>query len=134
MSAEPLETLEVVSFSAGACRFAVEARQVERLCHAVPAGADGAIGATDAIDAETLLGLPAPAVAPRRCLRCAGREVGVSEPVVLRSLPAERIFALPEIVARRMCIRGACAVALEPDGATLLIDLNALLRPDDWRR
>ena len=125
MSAEPLETLEVVSFSAGAFRFAVEAWQVEALCHAAPAGAVGAV------DAETLLGLPAPAVVPRPCLRCAGRAVGVSEPVTLRSPPAERIFALPEIVARRLRIKGARAVALEPDGATLLIDLRALLAQPD---
>ena len=121
---KPREILEVVSFNAGACRFAVEAWQIEALCHAPPAGAANAV---DAIDAETLLGLPAQAVAPRRCLRCAGREVGVSEPVALRSLPAERIFALPEIVARRLRIKGTRAVALEPDGATLLIDLRALL-------
>ena len=124
----PLETLEVVSFSAGSCRFAVEAWQVEALSHAPPAGA---LGAADAIDAETLLGLPVQAVAPRRRLRCAGREVGVSEPVALRSLRAEQIFALPEIVAWRIRIEGARAVALEPDGATLLVDLRALLGRDD---
>lgn len=126
MSTEkPLETLEVVSFSAGAWRFAVEAWQVEALSLASPAGA------VDAIEAEALLDLPARAVAPRRWLRCAGRELGVSEPVVLRSLPAERIFALPEIVARRIRVKGARAVALEADGATLLIDLRALLAQDD---
>ena len=132
MSAEspetPLETLEVVSFFAGTCRFAVEAWQVEALSHAPAAGA---LGAADAIDAQILLGLPGLAVAPRRRLRCAGREVGVSEPVALRSLRAEQIFALPEIVARRMRIAGARAVALEPDGATLLVDLRALLGRDD---
>lgn len=115
-------TLEVVSFNAGACRFAVEARQVEALRHAAPASA---------VEAEALLDLPARTVAPRRYLRCAGREVAVSEPVVLRSLPADRIFALPETVARRMRIKGVRAVALEADGATLLIDLHALLRQDD---
>ena len=122
---QPLETLEVVSFTAGGCRFAVEAWQVDALSHATPAGA------VDTADAETLLGLPAQAVAPRRYLHCAGRTVGVSEPVVLRSLPAKRIFALPEIVARRLRIKGARAVALDPDGATLLIDLRALLVRDE---
>ena len=122
---QPLATLEVVSFSAGACRFAVEAWQVDALSHVTPAGA------IEAVDMEILLDLPAQAAAPRRHLHCAGREVAVSEPVALRSLPAERIFALPEIVARRLRIKGARAVALDPDGATLLIDLHALLRQDD---
>ena len=120
----PSDTLEVVSFTAGACRFAVEAWQIEALSHAAPASA------LDALDAETLLGLPSVLVghvAQRRWLRCSGRELRVSEPLDLRPLPADRIFPLPELVARRLRIKGVCAVALEPGGATLLIDLRALL-------
>ena len=119
---ETPETLEIVSFGAGVFRFAVEARQVEALSDATP---------TRAVDVESLLGLPAPSLAQRRCLYSAGRELRVSEPLALRSLPVERIFPLPELVVRRMRVKGACAVALEPDGATLLIDLHALLAQDD---
>jgi hypothetical protein len=118
---ETIETLEIVSFGAGVFRFAVEARQVDALSDATP---------TRAVDVESLLGLPAPAPAQRRCLYSAGRELRVSEPLALRSLPVDRIFPLPELVARRMRIKGACAVALEPDGATLLVDLHVLLAQD----
>ena len=98
MSETP-ETLEVDSFSAGACRFPVEARQVDALSHAAKAGA---------VDVETLLGLPVQPPDLRRCLRSAGRELLVSEPLALRALPVELIFPLPELVARRMR-RGARA-------------------------
>ena len=121
-TSEALETLEIVSFSAGAWRFAVEARQVDALSHAETAGA---------VDVETLLGLPAPSLGQRRHLYSAGRELRVSEPLALRSLPVERIFPLPELVVRRMRIKGVRAVALEPDGATLLVDLPALLAQDE---
>lgn len=121
----PSDALEVVSFTAGASRFAVEAWQIEALSHAAPAGA------LDAIDAEALLGLPSVPVGQRRWLRCAGRELRVNEPLDLRPLPADRIFPLPELVARRLRIKGVCAVALEPGGATLLIDLRALLAQAD---
>ena len=119
---ETLETLEIVSFSAGACRFAVEARQVEALSDATP---------THAVDVETLLGLPVQSPGLRRCLRSAGRELRVSEPLALRALPVELIFPLPELVERRMRLTGVRAVALEPDGATLLLDLPALLAQDE---
>ena len=119
---ESPETLEVVSFSVGACRFAVEARLVDALSHAANAGA---------VDVETLLGLPLQSTGLRRCLYSAGRELRVSEPLALRALPVELIFALPELVARRMRLTGVCAVALEPDGATLLVDLPALLAHDE---
>ena len=111
-------TLEVVSFVAAGCRFAVEARRVDALLNDTPA---------TAVDIETLLGLSVAPVARRRCLRSAGRWLRVSEPVELRALAGEQIFPLPELVARRMCIKGACALALAADGATVLLDLHALL-------
>lgn len=112
------ETLDVVVFSTAAGRFAVEARHIAALSD---------VATASAVDVEILLGLPAPSPAQRRCLHSAGRALRVSEPIVLRALPVDRIHPLPVLVARRMRICGACAVALEPDGATLLIDLPTLL-------
>lgn len=112
------ETLEIVSFSAGACRFAVEARQIEAL-------GDDASEAMLAL--ESLLGLPPVDAAGRRCLRIDGHRVGVHEPVDLRALPVDRIYPLPELVARRITIKGVRALVLEASGALLLLDLRAVL-------
>ena len=112
------ETLAIVSFSAGAYRFAVEARQIDALLE------DDA-PATMAI--ETLLGLPLVDAATRRCL-CVGEcRVTVSEPVDLHALPIDQLHPLPELVARRIGIAGVRALAIDPDGALLLLDLRALL-------
>ena len=50
----------------------------------------------------------------------------VSEPVDLRALPIDQLHPLPELVARRIGIAGVRALALEADGALLLVDLRAL--------
>ena len=63
----------------------------------------------------------------RRCLRLGEERVCVSEPVELRSLPIDRLYPLPELVARRIRIDGVRALALEENSALLLLDLRALL-------
>lgn len=112
------DTLEIVSFAAGACRFAVEAQQIEALLQDEPG---------PAVDVEALLRLPRVEAARRRCLRIGGRIVRVSEPLDLRSLPVDRLFPLPELVALRIRIEGVRALALDAHGAMLLLDLQALL-------
>ena len=110
------ETLAIVSFGAGASRFAVEAQQIEALLDDAPA----------MVAIETLLGLPPVDAATRRCLCVGKRRVSVSEPVDLRALPIDQLHPLPELVARRIRIAGVRALAIEPDGALLLLDLRAL--------
>ena len=111
------ETLAIVSFGAGAYRFAVEAQQIEALL-------DADAPATLAI--ETLLDVPLVGEAHRRCLRVGQCRVTVSESVDLRALPIDQLHPLPELVARRIGIAGVRALALETDGALLLVDLRAL--------
>ncbi len=123
------DALEVVSFKAGAFRFAVEARQIEGMLSEMPAAA---------VTVESLLGLPLAEGAQRRCLRVGvGFCVEVSEPLALRRLPSESLYPLPELVATRIQIKVVKALALEADGVTLLIDLRALLaqgvEADDFR-
>jgi len=111
------DTLAIVSFTAGAYRFSVEAQQIDALLDDTPAAA---------VAIEALLGLPLTEAAQRRCLRVGEDLVGVSEPVELRSLPADHFYPLPELVARRIQIKGVRALALE-ENAALLLDLRALL-------
>ena len=119
------ETLAIVSFSAGACRFAVEAQQVDALLDdAAPAK----------VAAEALLGLPPSASAHRRCLRVGDYRVGVSEPVDLRALTVDQFYPLPELVTHRIGIGGVRALALEENGALLLVDLRALLAQHEESR
>lgn len=112
------ETLAIVSFAAGAHRFAVEARQIDALV-------DDEAPTTMAI--ETLLGVPPIGEIRRRCLRAGDYRVTVGEPVELRTLPADQLHPLPELVARRIGIDFVRALALEANGALLLLDLRALL-------
>lgn len=112
------EALEIVSFSAGAFRFAVDARQVNRMLDVAP---------ESAVAIETLLGLPVVEAAHRRCLLVGKHCVEVSDPINLRLLSFERINPLPELVAARIQINGVRALALDVDGAMLLLDLLALL-------
>ena len=112
------DTLAIVSFTAGAYRFSVEAQQIDALLDDTPAAA---------VAIEALLGLPLTEAAQRRCLRVGEDLVGVSEPVELRSLPADHFYPLPELVARRIQIKGVRALALEENSALLLLDLRALL-------
>ena len=112
------ETLAIVSFAAGAYRFAVEAQQV------------GALLDDDTpalLTIESLLGLPRVAADQRRCLRIGECRLGVSEPVALRALAVDQFYPLPELVARRIQLKGVRALALEENGALLLLDLRALL-------
>lgn len=112
------EVLAIVSFSAGDYRFSVEAQQIDALLDESPEAM---------VAVEDLLGLPLVEAAQRRCLRLGEERVGVSEPVELRSLPIDRLYPLPELVARRIRIDGVRALALEENSALLLLDLRALL-------
>jgi len=112
------ETIEIVSFAAGACRFAVEAQQVEALL---------SDGPQTLVAVESLLGLPLLETAARPCLRLGKYRVSVNEPIDLRSLSVDSIYPLPEPVALRIQIKGVRALVLEAHGAMLLLDLRGLL-------
>ncbi len=112
------DALAIVSFSAGAYRFAVEAQQIDALLDESPKAM---------VAVEDLLGLPLVDAAQRRCLRVGDALIGVSEPVELRSLPIDQFYPLPELVARRISIEGVRALALEENLALLLLDLRTLL-------
>lgn len=112
------DTLDIVSFSAGGYRFAAEAQQVDAMLQDAP---------ETMVDVDVLLGLPLADAAHRRCLRVGERIVRVSEPLELLSVPVDRFHPLPEFVALRIQIKGARALALDGQGAMLLLDLPALL-------
>ena len=112
------DTLEIVSFAAGAYRLAVEAQQIDALLNDGP---------ETLVAVETLLGLPLVEAGPRRCLRVGKYRVSVSEPVDLRALSVDSIYPLPELVARRIQIRGVRALVIEAHEAMLLLDLRGLL-------
>jgi len=112
------DVLAIVSFSAGAYRFSVEAQQINALLDESPEAM---------VAVEDLLGLPLVAAAQRRCLRVGEALIGVSEPVELRSLSIDQLYPLPELVARRISIEGVRALALEENSVLLLLDLRALL-------
>ena len=117
-------TLAIVSFAAGAHRFAAEARQIDAL---VDVQVDAQVNDLAATTIEALLGVPQRGAAHRRCLRLGAQRVAVGEPVELRALPADQLHPLPELVARRIGIAGVRALAFDADGALLLVDLRALL-------
>ncbi len=122
--ADQLPSLDVVSFTAGKHRFAVEARQVKaRLPDGLP----------QAVAVEGLLGLPADAGLPRSCLAIGpeGRPVAVGGPVELERLAAASIFALPPMVAARLSLKGIRGLALAAPGLLLLVDLQASLAETD---
>lgn len=112
------DALAIVSFSAGAYRFSVEAQQIDALLDESPEAM---------VAVESLLGLPRVDAAQRRCLRVGEDLIGVSEPVELRSLPIDQLYPLPELIACRISIEGVRALALEENSALLLLDLRALL-------
>lgn len=122
MIGDTANTLEIVSFSAGGFQFAVEARQIDGMLSELP---------DKVIAAEALLGLAAVKAAQRRFLRVGTRCIEVSEPLELRSLPADRIHPLPDFVAARINIQDAKALVLELSGSMLLVDLQALLAIQD---
>lgn len=112
------DTLDIVSFSAGAYRFAAEAQQIDAMLHDAP---------ETMVDVDALLGLPRADAAHRRGLRVGECVVRVSEPLELLSVPVDRLYPLPEFVALRIQIKGARALVLDGQGAMLLLDLPALL-------
>lgn len=113
------EALEVVSFTAGGYRFAVEARQIDHMLDHVPA---------TVMAIEALLGLaPVDEAGPRRRLQVDRHCIEVGEPVELRTVPVELIHALPALVTARIKLKGIRALALEIDQRTLLVDLRAVL-------
>ncbi len=105
---------EVVCFTAGGSRFAVEARQVQAMLEAPP---------LNAIAAETLLGLPTAEGGRRRWLHCGGLCLEVSEPVRLASLTVDHIHPLPPLLAARLTLPGARALAFDADGLLLVIEV-----------
>lgn len=118
MIGDRTDTLEIVSFAAGGFQFAVEARQIDGMLSDIP---------EKVVAAEALLGLAAVEAAQRRFLRVGTHCIEVGEPLELRSLPADRIHPLPDLVAARINIHDAKALVLESSGSMLLLDLQALL-------
>lgn len=121
-------TLDVVSFMAGGCRFAVEAAQVRTQ---LPAGRADARPAC--VPVEQLMGLSGDETrnpASRRVLLMKHPDgdyaVAVSEPVELHSLDIDAIYPLPSLIAARSTLAGLCGLAMGADGATLLVDFRAL--------
>lgn len=118
MIADSVDTLEIVSFKAGGFQFAVEAHQIDGMLSDAP---------EKVVSAEALLGLAEIKAAQRRCLHVGTHCIEVGEPLELRSLPADQIHPLPDLVAARINIQDARALVLESSGSTLLVDLQALL-------
>ncbi|MBS1155681.1 MAG: hypothetical protein H6R07_1605 [Proteobacteria bacterium] len=113
------EALDVVSFTAGGYRFAVEARQIDHMLDHVPA---------TVMAIEALLGqAPDGETGPRRRLQVGTHCIEVGEPVELRAVPAELIHALPALVAARTRLKGIRALVLEAGKPLLLVDLRAVL-------
>lgn len=109
--------LQVVSFRAGGARFAVEARRIQAMLHVPPPGA---------VTAETLLHLPAAEGGQRRWLLSGGQCLEVSEPVRLSRLAIDQIHPLPPLLAARLAVPGARALALDEDGMMLLIEMGEM--------
>lgn len=122
MQEEEDNVLNVVRFDAGGFRFAVEASQVRGMRANV--GDDRL-----AQNAETLIGLEKDTAQARKWLSIGrnGIFVEVAEPVGLDAIPTGRIYPLPRLVSARLALRGIRALALDSTGATLLVDLAALL-------
>lgn len=115
------EVLEVVAFSAGGYRCAVEAGQVRTQLAVAPAAA--------APSAEQRLGLPG-GEAPGACRILLMKHpegdypVTVSEPVELLGLRVDAIYPLPPLIAARTTLRGLRGLALGAEGVTLLVDFG----------
>lgn len=123
---EPGGKLEVVTFFAGGQRCAVAAQQVS----ALRPDSDGCP------ELDPLLGLQQQGkVASSRqalTLRLPQGEIefSVASPVELREMDIGAIHPLPDMILARTQLRGLRALALEPDGLTLIFDLNMPLKPD----
>jgi hypothetical protein len=130
-------TLDMVVFHAGHYRYAVEARQVRA---SRPLAGHGEIPAL-----ESLLGLPEaepeaePEAGPERVGYTAARlmllmrhpdgdfPLSVRAPLQMQAMATSAIHPLPPLLAARTRIRGLRALALEAEGATLLVDILSLL-------
>lgn len=117
--------LDVVTFAAGGCRFAIEAAQVRQLLQQ-----SASIQVNDQ-PVEALLGLPdkdAQGSANRRGLLIkhpAGDYVVlVSEPVALLSLDCASIYPLPPLIAARNALPAMRGLALLPEGLIVLVDFR----------
>ncbi|MDR3437366.1 hypothetical protein [Telmatospirillum sp.] len=109
-------SLQVVVFSAGGCRFAIEAGEVAAMrCRS---------GVEECPDIETLLGLPRDGNVSRRLLEFRNNGVVAAIPgdAALSHLPARTIHALPPLLAARIAVCGAAALALDADGPVLIVD------------
>jgi len=120
-------TLDVVSFMAGGCRFAVEAAQVRTQ---LPAGQADA--RPRPVPVEQLLGLSGEETqnpAARRILLmkhpAGDYAVTVSEPMELHSLDIDAIYPLPSLIAARSTLAGMRGLAMGASGVTVLVDFRA---------
>lgn len=110
----PLDSIDVVLFSAGAWRIGVEAHWVRSSRSAPPHATGHEIAA--------LLGMePSPTAAPtapRQYLQLrlpeGDMEILVDGPVELHTLPATAIHALPPLFAARTRLRALQALAFDP--------------------
>lgn len=115
--------LDVVSFMAGGCRFAVEASQVRTQLSAE--------NAATVPTAEQLLGLSAgdaKSRGSRRILVMKRRDgeyaMSVSDPVELLKLRVDAIHPLPPLIAARSSLAGIRGLALGAEGVTMLVDFR----------
>ncbi len=117
------QTLPVVSFMAGGCRFAVEASWVR--------SQQAATKNDTAIRAEQLLGLAAGQDSENRRVLVirhapADYSILVSEPVTLSDLSLNELHPLPDLLAARCMLNGVRALATANGGVTVLIDMGAI--------
>lgn len=103
--------LEVVVFTAGGARFAIEAGRVRALLSRPLA---------DSMAAEALLRLSM-AGGDRRWLDLGGVCLEVSDPVTLTSLSADDIHPLPPLLAARLTIPGVRALAFDAHGVIMVL-------------
>lgn len=126
-TAEPLDALDVVMFSAGGWQVGFEARHVRS---ARPAGADASNEESGEI--ETLLGLPhsnSQSPSPQWLelkQTVKNQQILVAGPVELRTLPVASIHPLPPLLAARSQLNGLRALVLQENTAqiALLFDVS----------
>jgi len=117
-------SLDMVSFVAAGCCFAIEAARVRSQMPSSQCATATAV--------EQLLGLVCDEIHPppsRRVLMIKSSAVDfavtVSEPVELRSLAISAIYPLPLLLAARCSLNGIRAIAMEPGRMTVLVDFQA---------
>lgn len=131
LAASPESTLDMVVFHTGNHRCAVEARQVRA---SRPLDGHGGMPTL-----ESLLGLPEPEPGPEKAGSPGVRlmllmrhpdgdfPLSVRAPLQMQAMAASAIHPLPPLLAARTRLRGLCALALEAEGMTLLVDILSLL-------